>query len=341
MRKETMKAAVFEKIGVLNVREVPVPKITNRDDVLLKVEAISICGTDVRALSDPPEFLFKEGVIIGHEFCGIVEETGEDVTRVKAGDKVVIHPNIWCGKCPYCIMGLTNLCENFRHIGDSTDGGMAEYACVPEKMVYAIRKDVPSYIACLAEPLACVLNATQQVPAYPGDTAVVLGAGPIGLIFTMLYKAAGAKVIVSDISEKRRAFALELGADYTIDPATQDLEAEVKKITKIGADLVADAVGVLLPEAVKVIRKAGNIVLFGINERVRVELNEVSVLSKEIKIHGSYISRGKFPRAIRILEDGSILIEKLIYRRLPLEQVREGIEMMRRGEGAKVVIELS
>jgi threonine dehydrogenase-like Zn-dependent dehydrogenase len=291
-------------------------------------------------LSDPPEFHFKEGIVIGHEFTGVVDAVGEEVTAVKVGDKVVVHPNIWCGKCYYCITGHTNLCENFKHIGDMIDGGMAEYACVPEKMIHKISPAVPSYIACLAEPLACVLNAVTKVPPKPGDTAVVFGAGPIGLIFTMLYKAGGAKVIVSDISEKRRAFALEIGADYAIDPSKQDLEAEVKKITKVGADIAADAVGFLLPDAIKVVRKAGDIVLFGINERIKVELNEVAILSKEIKIHGSYIAKGTFPRSVKILEEHTIPIEKLIYKRLPIQQVKEGIEMMRKGEGAKVIIEI-
>jgi len=340
MRKETMMAAVFEKVGVLTVKEIPVPKIKNKDDVLIKVEAISICGTDVRALSDPPEFVFKEGIVIGHEFTGFVEEIGEEVTAVKKGDKVVIHPNIWCGKCHYCITGHTNLCDNFKHIGDMIDGGMAEYACVPEKMLHKISPDVPSHIACLAEPLADVLNGVTKVPAKPGDTAVVFGAGPIGLIFTMLYKAAGAKVIVSDVSEKRRAFALEIGADYAIDPVAQDIEAAVMKITKIGADIAADAVGVLLPDAIRVVRKGGHIVLFGINQRVKVELNQFPILLKEIKIHGSFIAKGTFPRAVKILEEKIIPIEKIIYKRLPLVQVREGIEMMRRGEGAKVIIEI-
>jgi threonine dehydrogenase-like Zn-dependent dehydrogenase len=340
MRKEMMTAAVFERIGVLSVKEVPVPKIRNNDDVLIKVEAISICGTDVRALSDPPEFLFNDGIIIGHEFTGIVEEIGADVTKVKIGDKVVVHPNIWCGKCDYCITGHTNLCENFLHIGDRIDGGMAEYACVPEKMVYKISKSVPSHIACLAEPLACVLNSTREVPAKTGDTVLVFGAGPIGLIFTMLYKSAGAKVIVSDVSEKRRAFALEIGADHVIDPQTQDLEVEVKKIAKLGVDIAADAVGFLLPQAIKAVRKGGNIVLFGLNDQVNVQLNQVPIVSREIKIHGTVLAKGTFPTAVKILEEKIIPIEKLVYKRLPIQQVKEGIEMMRRGEGAKVIIEM-
>ena len=255
MKKDMMSAAVFEKAGVLSIKQVPVPQISSQDEVLIKVEAISICGTDVRGLSDPPEFLFKQGVIIGHECTGTVSQVGQSVTNVSVGDKVVVHPNQWCGKCYYCRTGQTNLCENFKHVGDSRDGAMAEYLCVPEKLVYRISEDVPVHIACLTEPLACVLNATKSLRIHPGENAVVLGGGPIGLIFMMLYKAAGATVFVSDISEKRREFALKLGADYVMDPNSEDITQFVRQKTKIGADIVTDAVGMLVDQAITLVKK--------------------------------------------------------------------------------------
>ncbi len=242
-----MKAAVFEKKGLLTVKTVARPQVHNDNDVLIRVQAISICGTDVRALEDPPAFLFTEGVIIGHEFTGVVEEIGNTVSHIAVGDKVVVHPNIWCGKCHYCRIGQTNLCTQLEHIGDRINGGMAEYACVPERMVYKINKSVPSHVACLVEPLACVLNSTESVRIHPDETAVVFGAGPIGLIFLMLYKAAGAQVIVVDLSPSRLDLAKSLGADLVIDPARENLEEIVFSQTEIGADIVADAVGVLYP----------------------------------------------------------------------------------------------
>lgn len=338
--KDKMIAAVFETKGVLNIKEISVPKINSPDEVLIKVKAVSICGTDVRALTDPPAFLFTEGIVIGHEFNGIVEEVGANVTNVKVGDSVVVHPNNWCGKCHYCRTGHINLCENFTHIGDKVDGAMAEYACVPEKLVYQIRSDIPPYIACLTEPLACVLNPVQQICAHPGDSVVIQGAGPIGLIFMMLYKAAGAKVIMVDPLENRRAFALELGADFAFDPKTQDIEREIRKETVIGADIVVDAVGLLMDQGIKLARKGGTVILFGINEAAKVQLNQAPIVFNELNIHGKFITKGTFPSAVKMIENKIIPVERLVTHRLPIQEVKKGLELMKSGEGCKVIIEM-
>ncbi len=340
LKEEKMIAAVFERKGELVVKEIPVPRIKTPEDVLIKVKAVSICGTDVRALTDPPAFLFTEGIVVGHEFNGIVEEIGENVTNVKVGDSVVVHPNNWCGKCYYCRTGKTNLCENFTHIGDKVDGAMAEYACVPEKLVYKIKGDIPPHIACLTEPLACVLNPTQEIRVHPNESVVILGAGPIGLIFMMLYKAAGAKVIMSDLSENRRAFALELGADLVFDPKDEDMEQKIRKETVVGADIVVDAVGLLMDQAIKLVRKGGNVILFGINETAKVQLNQAPIVFNEISIHGKFITKGTFPNAIKIIENKVIPIEKLVTHRLPIQEVKRGLELMKSGEGCKVIIEM-
>lgn len=338
--KENMTAAVFERKGVLNIKEIPVPSVKKPEDVLIRVKAVSLCGTDVRALTDPPAFLFTEGIVIGHEFNGIVEAVGEAVTNVRVGDSVVIHPNNWCGKCYYCRTGHINLCENFTHIGDKVDGAMAEYACVPEKLVYKIDSNVSPHIACLTEPLACVLNPTQEIRVKPGGSVVILGAGPIGLIFMMLYKAAGAKVIMTDTLENRRKFAIELGADLVLDPETQDVAQEIRKMTEVGADIVVDAVGVLMDQSIKLVRKGGSIILFGINEAYKVQLNQAPIVFNEINIYGKFITKGTFPDAISLIENNIIPIEKLVTHRLPIDEVKRGLELMKSGEGCKVVIEM-
>lgn len=334
-----MMAAVFEGEGSLKVRQIPIPTIANPDDVLIRVEACSICGSDVRALAVPPEFIYVPNIIIGHEYCGIVEEKGSAVTSVDIGDRVVVHPNLWCGKCYYCRTGQTNLCSNITHLGNMVDGGMSEYSIVPERLVYKISKSVPAHVACLAEPLACVLNATGTVRVHPGENVVVLGAGPIGLIFACLYKAAGANVIVSEISEFRSGFARRVGADLVINPATEDLVARVCSETLVGADLVVDAVGVLLPEALRLVRKGGQIVLFGLNEKTPVELNQSSITFREVTVRGTYIAKGTFPMAVQLLEKQTLPIEHLITHRLRLNQCVQGFELMRDGSGIKVVIE--
>lgn len=341
VKKDTMTAAVFEKVGILKIKKVPIPRICKPDEVLIKVDAVSICGTDLHALTNPPAFFFKEGIVIGHECAGFVEEVGADVTNVQEGDKVVIHPNIWCGKCYYCRTGQTNLCDHFIHIGDKIDGAMAEYICVPERMAYKISQSVPSHIACLTEPLACVLNATMEVRIHPGENAIILGAGPIGLIFLLLYKAAGATVAISDVSEKRREVALKLGADYVIDPNFKNIENEVKRITKTGAHVVTDTVGHLLDQAIHLVQKGGHIVLFGINQKLKSSVGQSQVVFNEIKIHGTFIAKGTFPMAVDMIEKKVIPIEKLVSHRLNIEDIEKGFALMHSGEGIKVVIEMN
>lgn len=341
--KDQMRAAVYNKVGdygQLTVMDRAVPRVVNPDDVLIRVEAISICGTDTRALAKPPVFDFADNIVIGHEFAGIVEGIGSAVTGVALGDKVVVHPNIWCGKCEPCRTGHINLCENFLHIGDRIDGGMAEYVCVPERMAYKISNDVPSYIACLAEPLACILNGTNTVKAHPGEDVVILGGGPIGLLFAMIYKASGARVIVSDTIPYRREKALEIGADAVIDPISQDLKTEVRKVTGSGANIIVDCVGMLLPDAVSVAKKGAHILLFGINQVGKVQLNQYPMIEKELTIHGTYIAKGTFPQAVRIIENKTIPIEKLVTHRMPLDDAMKGIELMQGGQSLKVVIEI-
>ena len=341
---ERMRGAKFNKNGVgeerCRVVELPKPLISRPDEVLIRIEAVSICGTDVRALQVPPLFDFADGIVVGHEGCGIVEAVGAGVTNCKVGDKVVVHPNIWCGKCDPCRTGHINLCENFLHIGDRIDGAMAEYLCIEERMVYVIDSAVPSYVAALTEPLACVLNGTTTVKAHPGYDVAVLGGGPIGLIFTMIYKAMGAKVLVSEPIEYRRNLALELGADVVVNPETQDVDTEIRKHAPLGADIVVDAFGTLLPTAIQIAKKGANILCFGVDQVATVNIPQYPIIEKELSIHGTYITKGTFPLAIKIIENKSIPLDKLVTHRFPLEKLLDGINLMAARQAGKVVVEI-
>lgn len=336
-----MIAAVYEGDGVLAVKKIAVPEVVRADDVKIRVHAVSICGTDVRALTKPQAYAFHDNIVVGHECTGEVVEIGAAVTNVAVGDQVVVHPNNGCGKCVYCRTGKINLCERFAHIGDTVDGVLAEYAVVPEKLVYPIDSRIPAHLACLAEPLACVLNGTETVRAHPGETVVVQGAGPIGLLFVMLYKAAGATVIVSDLSESRGALARSVGADAYVNPAKDDLRACVLAETGVGADIVVDAVGVLLGESIPLVKKGGHVLVFGLNTAAEIKLRPAEIVMNEIQIHGTYIAKGTFPMAVRILEKGLLPLERIVPHRLPIEQIEQGLELMKSGEGSKVVIEIA
>lgn len=329
------------EIPVAEQVEIEKPEIKNAHDVLIKVLYTALCGTDVNALRNPPAFNLVEGVTIGHECCGVVEAIGDEVTNCKVGDHVVVHPNIWCGKCEACRTGHTNLCENPKHIGDRVDGAMTDYFCIEERMVYVIDKKVPAHIASLAEPLACVLNGTTTFRAHPGDEVVVCGAGPIGLIFTMLYKAMGAHVIVSEPQEKRQKAALDCGADVIVNPITQNLDSEVRKYAPTGADIIADAVGNQLGTAIGIAKKGGCIAAFGSNQIARPEIPQYLITMKELRIQGTYTTKGTMQRAVKIIENGLIPIEKLISRVTGMDQIMEAVSDMAKGEANKIVIEIN
>ncbi|RLE08907.1 L-threonine 3-dehydrogenase [Candidatus Aerophobetes bacterium] len=337
--KEKMLAAVFEGEGRLSLKEVPVPKIKRPDEVLLKVEAASICGTDVHILEIPPGHPANKGVILGHEYTGKVLKVGEDVRDLKEGDRVVVNPNLTCGACSYCRMGMPNMCENMTTLGIFIDGGFAGYNVAPAKALHKISPNLKPEIAVFAEPLSCVVNAVRRLKLQPGESVVVLGAGPIGLLFTQIFKASGAgKIIVSEVSDYRGSYAEESGATRLVNPLREDLEKVVKEETGIGSDIAVDAVGTLFKETMKVVRRGGRILLFGQNYQARAQIAQNDITRGELTVLGSYIARFTFPPTVKIIESKILKLEKLITHRFPLEEIHKGIEVMRDRRAIKVII---
>ena len=336
---EAMQAVVFHGPGRWALEEFPRPRIETADDVLLRVDRVSICGTDIHILSDPPGHPATPGSILGHEYVATVTDIGDGVINVKPGDRVVIDPNITCGLCDYCRMGLTNVCENMTTLGIFRHGGLAEFNLAPAKALHKIDRDVPPERACLAEPLACVWHAFEKTNVVPGESVAILGAGPIGLLFLMLFKAAGAgRVFVIEPTDFRRQTAERLGADV-INPKSEDAAAEVKAITRIGVDVAVDAAGSLLPEALNLVRRGGRVILFGVNQNAERSLNQYAITRYEASVIGSFIQRTAFPKVARILEAGTLPVEKLITHRLKLADVGDALEAMRVGEAIKAVIQ--
>ena len=336
---EAMQAVVFQGPGHWALEEFPRPRIQAADDVLLRVDRVSICGTDIHILSDPPGHPATSGSILGHEYVATVTDIGDGVINVKPGDRVVIDPNITCGLCDYCRMGLTNVCENMTTLGIFRHGGLAEFNLAPAKALHKIDRDVPPERACLAEPLACVWHAFEKTNVVPGESVAILGAGPIGLLFLMLFKTAGAgRVFVIEPTDFRRQTAERLGADV-INPKSEDAAAEVKAITRIGVDVAVDAAGSLLPEALNLVRRGGRVILFGVNQNAERSLNQYAITRYEASVIGSFIQRTAFPKVARILEAGTLPVEKLITHRLRLADVGDALEAMRVGEAIKAVIQ--
>jgi len=336
----TMHAPIFKGNGVLEYTERPLPRPQDAQDVLVSIDACGICGTDLNILATPPAHKATPGIIIGHEGIGTVEEIGAGVTSVQPGDRVVIAPRLTCGQCAYCRRGLDNQCTNYQTIGTTIDGAFAPYARVPVRGLFKISKDVPRDDAVFFEPLSCVVGAAKRAPIQAGDTVLIIGAGPMGLLFALIYRTLGAgKIIVADVAPYRLDFAREIGVDAVINVAQQDLTTTVRALTELGADLVIDAVGNQLDAAIKAARRGGQILLFGLRPLDNPAVNQYTITRYDLTVHGAFVGLLPFAQTIQLLESHRIQPSVLITHRLPLTDLAHGIELMRTQQAMKVIIE--
>lgn len=337
--EDKMLAAIFEGEGKLALKEIPIPKITKNDEVLLEVRATGICGTDLHILSVPPGHPANPDVILGHEYTATIMEVGPAVTHLQPGDQVVVDPNITCGHCTYCLMGYSNSCENMTTLGIFINGGLARLNTAPAKALHKVSSKVPPHLAALAEPLSCIINGTQKLKLHPGESVVVLGAGPIGLLFVQMFKAAGAgKIVVAEISSYRSEYARKLGADIVINPEKENLQEAIKEETRLGADVVVDTVGSLFGQAVKVVRLGGRILLFGMNQQAHPPIRQYDITRNELTIMGTYIALNTFPLAVKTIESGILDLEALISHKISLEEINEGLNALKEGRATKVLV---
>jgi threonine dehydrogenase-like Zn-dependent dehydrogenase len=335
-----MRVPVFKGEGRLDYEERPIPYPDQADDVLIRIEACGICGTDLNVLAVPPAHLAAPGVIIGHEGVGTVEAVGSGVTNLCLGDRVVIAPRITCGRCAYCRRGLDNQCTSYRTIGTTVDGAFAPYLRAPQAAVHKISAAVPRDDAIFFEPLSCVVGAIARLPVQAGDNVAIIGGGPMGLLYALAYRILGAgKIVVADISPYRLSFAGEIGVDAALSPTEVDLPKAVQDITGLGADVVVDAVGNQLGMAVKLARRGGHIILFGLRPHDNPTVNQYTITRYDLTIHGSFVGVKPFAQTIQLLESRRLQPSVLITHRLPLSELAHGVELMRSGRGIKVIVE--
>ena len=338
--EKNMLAAVFQGNGKLELCERPVPSIGRDNDVLLQIDMASVCGTDVHILSVPPGHPANKNTILGHEYVGTVIDAGDDVVRLGKGDRVVVDPNLTCGSCAYCRKSLPNMCENMTTLGIFIDGGFAGYNVAPAAALFRISRDVPLEEAIFAEPLSCVLNGVNKLDPKTGESALVLGAGPIGLYFVSILRMSGlSEIIVSEPNDGRARMAKECGATEVVDPGKHGIEEIVRSRTGIGADMAIDAVGTLMREAIASVRKGGRLLLFGMNSEAVAEVRQNDITRNEIEIAGSFIANDTFPETVSLLESGRLDLRKLVTHRLGLKDIHAAIEAMRSGEAIKALVD--
>ncbi|HLY14939.1 MAG TPA: alcohol dehydrogenase catalytic domain-containing protein [Candidatus Limnocylindrales bacterium] len=331
-----MRAAVYEGEGRLVVKDVPDP-VPAAAEVLIEVEACGVCGSDVMIINIPAGHPSTPPVIIGHEFVGRIRAVGSAVRDLAVGTRVVCDPDPKCGACDSCRAGRPANCTNIVALGVYRDGALAQYVTAPANSIYPISEDVPAELAALVEPLACVVNGTNRAALRPGESVVIFGAGAIGCLFTAVLHAAGAaRIIVVEPSASRGPVARALGAAEVLTP--DEWAARRTELMPTGADVVVDAVGSVLPQAIGAAGMGARVIIFGMNQNARPPVHQVEIVEKGLSILGSYISNFTFPAAIRLVESGQLNLRPMITATVPLEDTVAGIGRIRSGEAVKIVI---
>jgi Threonine dehydrogenase and related Zn-dependent dehydrogenases len=323
-----MKAAVLYGGYDLRLVDMPMPTLT-ADGVLIRVKAMGICGSDIHAYHGKHATVVYPRVI-GHEVVGEVVAVGDDVSKVKAGNHVVMDPVVSCGHCPACLSGRGNVCRDVKCMGVAAEGGCAEYIVLPQSNVHQIPADIPWDEAALIEPYTIGAQITSRGGVAAGETFLVMGAGPIGLVALQAAKRRRARVIVTDISEGRLELARRLDADVTINPQRQDLAVAVSQFTDgYGVNAAVDAVGLpeLFNQAVELTAPAGRVVIIGFNPAPS-QVAELSITRKELEIRGSRMHAGKFPEVIGWLAAGEVKTTPLISHRFPFAAVNDAFQLL-------------
>lgn len=336
-----MRAVTFSAVGEVSYTWREIPKIQSPDDVLLKILAASICGSDLGITAVPPKHPAKPGVILGHECVAEVVELGAPSSVFQVGDHVLLNPMIPCMECTDCKLGRINTCKHVLSVGETCDGVFAEYYVAQKNLLYPINRHVEIEQAVFAEPLACVMNGFQRLHFLPGQSVLILGAGPIGLLFSRLAKAAGAShVLMTETAPFRIEFARkQSAASRIIDCKTENIQKALIEVTgQEGADVVIDTVGTQIQCAIASAAIGGQILLFGINATATETINQCDANWKELTIVATLGTLYTFPLVVKLLESGSIDLSGLLTHRLPLSETAKGLEMLRSGESMKVVL---
>ena len=334
-----MKAVVVERPGVVQVHDVPVPR-PGPHDVVVKVGACGICGTDLHIIDGefPPT---QYPLIPGHEFGGTVIATGAEVTGVAAGDRVGVDPTLNCGACYFCQRGQGNLCERWNAVGvGSHPGGFAECVAVPERTVYPIPEDMTFAEAALIEPVSCVIHGFHLLQPQPGDSYLIYGAGPMGLLNAQVARFFGARAVaIIDVNPRRREIARAFGFDLV--GASLD---ELRHVAPRGFDNVIEATGKtkVAEQAIDAVIRRGKLLIFGVcppGEKAAYDV--FKIYNEEITILGTMAVLNSYGPAIDVLAAGAVDARKMVTHTFPIDQFPEAVELVRRGDGLKVQIDPS
>lgn len=333
-----MKAVVIDKPESVDVRDVPMPEPGERE-VIIQVAACGICGTDKHIYAGT--FKAHYPLTPGHEFSGTVAEVGPGVTNVRPGDRVAVDPSIFCGDCYYCRQNQGNHCLNWNAIGDTVNGAFAEYVKVPARNCYPLPDKISFAEAAMIEPLACVVWGQRRLQAQPGDSVLLLGAGPMSLLWTQALRHGNAsQIVVTDLYESRLEAVRAVGASATV-KADDDQAERLQQLAPMGFDIVIDVTGVpaVLQDGFNYVRPMGKVMVFGVCPvSSTISISPFQVYNKDLTILGSMAINYTFDPAIALLDAGAVDVRPLLTHSLPLEDFSRALSLAGSREAMKVQI---
>jgi L-iditol 2-dehydrogenase len=333
-----MKALVLKEYRQFALEDFPVPT-PQSDEVLVRVRACGICGSDVHGMDGssgrriPP-------IVMGHEAAGAIEEIGSAVTSWKKGDRVTFDSTVSCGECWYCRRGEINLCENRRVLGVSCGeyrrhGAFAEFVAVPQRILYRLPDNLSFEQAAMVEAVSVAVHAVERTPLTLNSAVAVIGTGMIGLLVVQVLRARGCgKIIAIDLEESKLALATRLGATHTIKAGETDLQEKIRALTNgRGADAAFEVVGLspTVKTAIESVRKGGSVTLVG-NLKPQVDLPLQAVVTRELSLIGTCASAGEYPACLDLIASGKVNVTDFISATPPLAEGAQWFERLYAGE---------
>lgn len=338
-----MKAAVFRGPNrPLEITDVATPE-PKQGEVLVKVAGCGMCHTDLHYLDHGVKTFKEPPIILGHEAAGTIAALGPGVSGHAEGDRVLIPAVLSCGRCRYCRGGRENLCERLRMLGNHMDGAYAEFVTVPADEVVGVPAELPLEKACvIADAVSTPYHAVKhRGRVRPGDTVAVVGCGGVGLNVVQCAAAAGGRVLALDVNAERLEAARALGAAWTLAPDTvQRPDKEVRRLLGGGADVAFEAIG--KPETIRLafnlLRPGGRLCIIGFSHD-EVALSAAKIMFYELEVVGSLgCGGGEYPEILALVESGRIALDPIVSGTIPLADINDGFDRLRRGEGVRWVV---
>lgn len=322
-----MRSAVFYGKHDLRVEEHEMPKVGAKD-VLIRVKACGVCGTDVHIYEgDKGAAEVTPPTILGHEFSGVIAEVGSEVKNYRPGDRVCIDPNCYCGACEPCRNGVAHFCEHMIGYGTTVNGGFAEYCAVNERQVYKLGDQTSFEQGAMTEPVACCLHGIDMCEIRPGHQVVVIGGGMIGLLMLQLARLAGAaKVALLEPVESKREVGSKLGADICIDPIHEDVKGRLEAAGMTWINTVIECVGrpSTIEQAIEIAGNKAVVMMFGLTKPDEtIAVKPFQIFQKELELKASFINPYTQKRALDLIDSGRLDVSSMVYEVCGLDKLED------------------